>query len=195
MGRWKDRRQAYYSRNGSFSRSYNAERAENRNRFPRTRAAAHLELSVAAFDAGCLAVGYEPTEWHHVGAYAAMIWYFDCDELADNPKFWEAAAAVYKSEKKRAAVLSYVARKHEELRQLRLEEFRAKLIARRDCTRYVVRHSSLARWQERCRRARISTYTPVGDLAAFAAAVAERDARQLAKDEAAARRANQVRQS
>lgn len=179
---------AYYSRNDSFSRSFNAERAEEENRLPRSRAAAHLELSVAAFDAGCAAVGYSPSEWHHVGKYAARVDYYDCEELAAQPEFWAGAAAVYKSAKKRAEVLATVERWAEAERQANVEKFRARLIRQRDCTRPVARHSAQSRWFDRCTRARISGRIPLGDVAAFRAAVAERRERDAQVAERAAQR-------
>lgn len=79
---------AYYSKNNSFSKSYNAEYAEEDGRFPRTRAAAALGLSTKAFDAGCVRAGYVTSEWHHVGKYANKVDYYDTNELAANPLFW-----------------------------------------------------------------------------------------------------------
>jgi len=95
---------AYYSRAGSFSRSYNAEVAEEEGRLPRTRAAKRFGLSAAAFDAGCEAAEYQPCEWHHVGRYAVAVDYYDCETLAADPRFWEGAAAAYKSAARRAMV-------------------------------------------------------------------------------------------
>lgn len=174
------RRAAYYGRNDSFSRSYNAEVAEDEGRLPRTRAAASLGLSAAAFDAGCAAAGYRPSEWHHVGKYANMVYYYDCEALAADPAFWAGAAAAYKSAKKRAEILATMDRRAEDERVAAVEIFRAKLIRQRDCTVAVRRHSALARWNDRCIAARISCAIPVGELATFAAAVAERRARDAA---------------
>lgn len=84
-------RTAYYSRNNSYSRSYNATTAEQDGRYPRTIAAKKLFLSVKAFDAGCEKAGYTSTEWHHVGKYANIVYYYDTDELANNPLFWKGA--------------------------------------------------------------------------------------------------------
>lgn len=179
---------AYYSRNDSFSRSFNAEVAESENRLPRSRAAAFCGLSVAAFDAGCRAVGYSPSEWHHVGKFAARVDYYDCEELASQPEFWAGAAASYKSAKKRAEVLATVARWAEAERAAEVERFRARLIRQRDCTRPVARHNSRDRWHQRCRRARISPATPLGDVAAFRAAVAVRRQRDAEVAERAAQR-------
>lgn len=86
------RRAAYYSRNNSYSRSYNASCAEAEGRLPRTRAAAALGLSTKAFDAGCAACGYRATEWHHVGKYANMVDYYDTEELSASAEFWTGAA-------------------------------------------------------------------------------------------------------
>lgn len=117
------RRSAYYSRNNSYSRSYNAERAEAEGRFPRTRAAAHLGLSVAAFDAARRAIGYVTTEWHHVGKYANPVDYYDAEELSSNWRFWAAAAAAYKSKAKRAELeaKAFAVRKEGHLDDCRLK--------------------------------------------------------------------------
>ncbi len=82
---------AYYSRNNSYSRSYNAERAEKSGRLPLTRAAKYLGLSVAAFKGGCEAIGYQSNEWHHVGKYATQVAYYDTAELSEDYKFWKGA--------------------------------------------------------------------------------------------------------
>lgn len=141
---YRSRTSAYYSRNDSYSRSYNAECAEGEGRLPRTRAAAYLGLSTAAFDAGRLAAGYVATEWHHVGKYASRVKYYDCEELASSPEFWAGAAAVYKSAKKRTEVLAthvrMAAEREAAAKSLRIEQFRAKLIRQRDCTRPKPRH-------------------------------------------------------
>lgn len=94
---WRKRRSAYYSRNQSYSRSYNAERAEADDRYPRTRAAKHLGLSTKAFDAGCAHMGYVSHEWHHVGKYANMVDYYDTKELAASASFWLGAVLSYKT--------------------------------------------------------------------------------------------------
>lgn len=82
---------AYYSRNNSYSRSLNAEIAENENRFPLTRAAAFMNLSIKAFKAGCEKCKYSPSEWHHVGKYANRVDYYDTTELNDSLFFWKGA--------------------------------------------------------------------------------------------------------
>lgn len=82
---------AYYSRANSYSKSFNATQAENEGRFPRSRAAKELGLSLKAFDAGCAYVGYNSNEWHHVGKYANQVDYYDTVELGDNPRFWKGA--------------------------------------------------------------------------------------------------------
>lgn len=102
---------AYYSRNQSYSRSHNAEVAEEEGRFPRTRAAAHLGLSVRAFDAACKAVGYRATEWHHVGKYANEVTYFDTAELVDNPDFWTAALAASSPAKRKQIAADFEAQR------------------------------------------------------------------------------------
>lgn len=97
---------AYYSRNDSFSRSYNAEVAEEEGRLPRSRAAKSLGLSTSAFDAGCRAAGYRATEWHHVGKYATQVYYYDAAGLARDPRFWIGALSAMKTRAARRAVLA-----------------------------------------------------------------------------------------
>lgn len=141
------RTSAYYSRNDSFSRSYNASVAEEEGRFPRTRAAAFLGLSVKAFDAACAAVGYRPTEWHHVGKYAAMVDYYDAAALDERADFWQAAMAVSSPARRKQ-----IAQRLADKKAARIEAFRQKLIAQRDCTRPVRRHDGAANWRTFCRR-------------------------------------------
>lgn len=163
------RRAAYYSRNGSYSRSANAEAAEDAGRFPRTRAAAYLGLSVKAFNAGCLAVGYRATEWHHVGKYANPVDYYDCEELADSPEFWRGAAEAYKSKAKRAAVLAIYDQRQAAAREERREEFRQQLIRQRDCSVRVRKHDGSVNWFRRCVMAGIygKEIPAVGDEVGF----------------------------
>jgi hypothetical protein len=92
---------AYYSRNQSYSRSLGAEEAEKEGRFPRTRAAAALGLTVRAFDVACTAIGYYATEWHHVGKYANEVYYYDTEYLNENEEFWVAALAASSPAKRR----------------------------------------------------------------------------------------------
>ncbi len=156
MGRWGGRRRsAYYTRNGSYSRSYNAENAEADGRLPRTRAAAHLGVSVKAFDAGRMACGYTSTEWHHVGKYAAMVDYYDTNTLEADPEFWKGCAEAYASKKKKAELMARHAEGMESLREERFRDFRAKLVRQRDCTRYVHTHGSVTsrNWDIYCGKA------------------------------------------
>jgi len=83
-------------------RSWGAEEAEQYGRYPRTRAAEHLGVSVKAFRAGYAASDYTSNEWHHVGKYAAAIDYYDTHELQTDPKFWRGCAEEYKSKVKKA---------------------------------------------------------------------------------------------
>jgi hypothetical protein len=62
---------AYYSRNDSYSRSFNAELAEEHGRLPLTRFCAKFGLVPD------LAKRYWSGEWHHVGKYAACVDYYD----------------------------------------------------------------------------------------------------------------------
>lgn len=85
---------AYYSRNNSYSRSYNASVAETEERFPLTRAAAHLGLSVASFKKGLEVSGIGTSEWHHVGKYASRVDYYDVSdesEIMNSLSFWNGA--------------------------------------------------------------------------------------------------------
>ena len=121
MGRWRSRRRsAYYGRNQSYSRSYNAERAEDSGRLPRTRAASRLGVSVKAFDAGCEKAGYRSTEWHHVGKYANMVDYYDTEELEASWKFWVGARSAYsgKAKKKELLAKASAARRNEQEQDL-----------------------------------------------------------------------------
>lgn len=69
----------YYSRAGSYSRSYNAEVAEDQGRAPLSRAkltvVAEFRCTQAAAAAALLHL--HDGEWHHVGKFAACVDYFD----------------------------------------------------------------------------------------------------------------------
>jgi len=73
------RRSAYYSRAGSYSRSYRAEVAETEGRCPMSRA----KVAVAK-RLGCTQVVAQAAlkllhdgEWHHVGKFACQVEYYD----------------------------------------------------------------------------------------------------------------------
>ena len=106
--RW-GRRTAYYGANhgNEYSKSARASDAESAGRLPITRAAKSLGLSVDAFRAGCRAIGYHSTEWHHVGKYATMVDYWDTVFVRAFPAFWEGAATAYKSNAKRSLLDSF----------------------------------------------------------------------------------------
>ena len=140
------RRSAYYSRNQSYSRSLNAENAEADGRLPRTRAAKHLGVSAAAFTAGCAAAGYVSTEWHHVGKYATMVDYYDTNELAENPDFWQGAATAYKAKAKQAELLARFTERADAARAVKLAEF-ARQLKRQMQPPEVVRHQN-RNWQK-----------------------------------------------
>lgn len=93
---------AYYKRNNSFSRSYNAECAENEGRLPRLRAAKELGISAKAFDVGYSSGDYTTSEWHHVGKYANKIDYYDTNEILIDFNFWLAVKKFYKTKKMKA---------------------------------------------------------------------------------------------
>lgn len=186
------RQSAYYSRAGSYSRSFNAEVAESEGRLPRTRAAAALGVSPPAFDAGCKAAGYVCDEWHHVGKYASRVDYYDAESLRITPAFWEGAASHYKSAAKRAAMLAAAAQARidaaeaeRSARQAAVDQFRAKLVRQRDCTRVVRRHDPRHAWRMRCQR--IGAVVPEFDVAAMLAAVAAWKVREAAAIAAARR--------
>ena len=103
---------SYYSHGRG--RSWGAEEAEQYGRYPRTRAAEYLGVSVKAFRAGCIASRYTSSEWHHVGKYASMVDYYDTEELKNDPKFWRGCAEAYKSKAKKAE-LEAKAKRVEEL--------------------------------------------------------------------------------
>jgi hypothetical protein len=152
---WRRRRSAYYSRNDSYSRSANAEAAEAEGRLPRTRAAAALGVSVAAFDAGCAAAEYRSTEWHHVGKYATMVDYYDTTELEESVEFWQGAAAAYKSKVKQAELRARLPALLAKRKAERVKAFTAKLLRQRDCSVLVVsgRAASELRWAKLCQKA------------------------------------------
>lgn len=88
----------YYSNGnfyGEYGKSTRASEAEMEGRFSRSKSAAHLGISLKAFDAGCEHCGYRSTEWHHLGKYATPIDFFDTKELAADFKFWIGAAGAY----------------------------------------------------------------------------------------------------
>lgn len=66
---------AYYSRAGSYSRSYNAKCAERAGRMPATRAAKAWGFKSARE----LRRWVTTNEWHHVGKYASMVYYYDVE--------------------------------------------------------------------------------------------------------------------
>ena len=151
-------RSAYYSRAGSYSRSHNAEVAEDNGRYPLTRA-----IPVVATAAGvtqkvarAALVATHDGEWHHVGKFANQVDYYDCAAAIDH----------LRPDLVRAAMI---------------EDFRQGLVEQRDCSRIVQRHSSLHRWEERCRDAQIPhRLTPrvgdVGELQRLAAVIEAHEA-------------------
>jgi hypothetical protein len=185
---------AYYSRNNSFSRSFNADLAEKEGRHPRGRAAAALGVSIKAFDAGCDAAGYCATEWHHVGKYAACIDYYDVPTLRENPEFWRGAAGVYKSAAKRADVFALAERALANAKAGRIAEFREMLILNRDCTRRVARRDTKENWRKFCAGACRAANAPVvrvqpGDHAGLQLAIEKAKARRAERQQATGRRA------
>lgn len=75
---------AYYSRAGSYSRSYNAGVAETEGRAPLTRAAGYLaaECKITVASAKRLLAAAGTSEWHHVGKYATAVDYCDWQRAA-----------------------------------------------------------------------------------------------------------------
>tara|TARA_Y100001963_G_C6721964_1_gene419544 strand:+ start:225 stop:569 length:345 start_codon:yes stop_codon:yes gene_type:complete len=99
---------SYYSHGRG--RSWNAEEAEQYGRYPRTRAAESLGVSVKAFRAGCIACEYVASEWHHVGKFASAVTYYDTEELKADPRFWKGCAEAYKSKAKKDQMNMYAER-------------------------------------------------------------------------------------
>jgi hypothetical protein len=139
---------AYYSRNQSYSRSYNAEIAESEGRLPRNRAAKYLGISLKAFDAGCENAEYVATEWHHVGKYANCVYYYDCEELQDSELFWKGVINSYKSILKQKELQE----KLKEVIAKKRQEIRIQL--RSQWLKYIPpkRHYSFGNWQKYVRK-------------------------------------------
>ena len=108
MSRFHKRRWAHYGRNQGreWSKSANASNAEAAGRWPRTKAAAVLGVSVKAFDAGVQAMNYRTREWHHVGKYATMVDYWDTDQCREDSRFWRGAATAHNNPDRVAELLA-----------------------------------------------------------------------------------------
>jgi hypothetical protein len=114
--------------------------------------------------------------------------YYDAEELRITPAFWEGCAAHYKSAARRATLLQAAAQARVEAAEAEarerlemIEQFRAKLSAQRDCSRYVRRHDSRRAWSQRCLRVGASIEPfDVPALLAAQAAWREREAESLA---------------
>lgn len=76
---------AYYRRNDSYSRSYNATEAESESRYPLTRAIAAVrsQAGVSVKDARAALVAAHDGEWHHVGKFASRVNYYDPEAALD----------------------------------------------------------------------------------------------------------------
>ena len=76
---------AYYIRARSYSRSYNAHRAEEDGRMPLTRAVAYVAEHAVTTQAIARAVLLRrgTDEWHHVGKYAMPVYYYDAVSAVD----------------------------------------------------------------------------------------------------------------
>lgn len=89
-------RAAYYSRAGSYSRSYNACEAERAGRMPTTRASRAWGFRSAA----ALRRWVRTNEWHHVGKYANAVNYYDVErwlnDLCDEASPFAALAGLSK---------------------------------------------------------------------------------------------------
>jgi len=73
---------------------------------------------VKAFDAGCAAVDYHPSEWHHVSMYANCVWFFDVSHLTKgglSTQFWIAALEA-SSPAKRKSITATLGKSLEELK-------------------------------------------------------------------------------
>src|SRR5271170_5906606 len=120
-------------------RSRRATEAQSEGRYPASRAAEKLGMSLAAFRAGCRAANYSPDEWHHVGLYAQRVDFYDVEYLKGNSNFWRGVASA-----QRAGKLSDAAR------AVKVESFRRQLIQQRNCSRAVKRHSTRSNWYKYC---------------------------------------------
>lgn len=89
-------------------RSHRAEDAIANRRMPKTMAARELGISPKAFELGCVAVGYFPTEWHHTGKYGDRTTFYDLQAVEFEQGFWGGAVAAYRSAKKRAEILGHI---------------------------------------------------------------------------------------
>lgn len=92
---------AYYSRNNSYSRSFNAECAEEEGRLPLTRAAKAIGLSLNHFKETLKLANIKTNEWHHVGKFANRVDYYDTIEIRNNVNFWLAALKLAKTTKQK----------------------------------------------------------------------------------------------
>lgn len=120
-------------------RSCRASEAQRNGRYPASRAAEKLGVSLAAFRAGCRAADYYSDEWHHVGLYAQRVDFYDTVFLKTNADFWKGVATAGRGGK-----LS------DSARAVKVESFRLQLIEQRDCARPVKRHSTKANWFKHC---------------------------------------------
>jgi len=75
-------RSTYYSRAGSYSRSYNAHVAERAGRMPmsRARVAVAREFNCSQATAAAALSHFHDGEWHHVGKYANCVSYYDTSD-------------------------------------------------------------------------------------------------------------------
>lgn len=120
-------------------RSRRASEAQSEGRYPASRAAEKLGVSLAAFRAGCRAANYCPDEWHHVGLYAQRVDFYDVVFLKTDSDFWRGVAAA-----QRGGKMSHAAR------AVKLESFRRQLVQQRDCSRAVKRHTTKNNWCKYC---------------------------------------------
>src|ERR1700744_3458615 len=147
----------YYAAADSFSKSARAHEAENNGRYPRARAAKELGVSVKAFDSGCDAANYHTSEWHHVGAYATPVDYYDTNELKNNPAFWRGCGSSYKRAAKRAEFEEIARAVENSERQKILSEFRARM--RQNLTPLPrPTHDSKKNWRHYCERQGCTVY-------------------------------------
>ena len=81
------KRWTYYKANNSYSRSRNASLAEEEGRYPKTRAAQAMGVNLKIFNMAIQNGIISTDEWHHVGRYAAKVWYYDTKEITRKPRF------------------------------------------------------------------------------------------------------------
>lgn len=97
---------AYYSRNNSYSRSYNAECAQEEGRYPLIRAAKKIGCSLAIFKEAIANDIISTDEWHHVSKFANKVNYYDTVAILEDIEFLKFWLKRTKIKAKRTYILS-----------------------------------------------------------------------------------------